>query len=112
MRSIPRHLLLAAVVLTVCCAERQATLGFDISQMAAELARQGQRISADQQRDQSRVRSQRHDERRQTRPAWADLQISSRRTALRPAVEQLPETRAAHQEYPPSRFRLPPPVVA
>lgn len=109
MRTLPRHLILAAIVLTVCCAERQVTLSTpELAQVAAEMAR-GNRSGEN--------RSWRRAERQV--PAAAKTAPSTDRPApARPptlaAVDPLVESdrQVLHDSYPPSRFRLPPPVSA
>jgi hypothetical protein len=108
MRTLPRHLLLAAVVLTVCCAERQALATADLQRVAAEMA--GERM--DQPRSVQQALRQRRARQMTARPAAVALVAASRRVSLPPRVAGAgPETPVVHMMYPPSRFRLPPPAA-
>ena len=108
MRTLPRHLLLAAVLLTVCCAERQAaaTPGSTSDKATAALSEQAV---------QARLTEQRHVRRRDQRrlvrpavPAWGDALPAGFGHAS-PLVRAT--SLVVHRSFPPSRFRLPPPSV-
>lgn len=109
MRTVPRHLILAAIVLTVCCAERQVTLSPpELAQMAAEIARG------------TRTGEHRAWRKAETQVPAAAKAAPSPRRRLRPALPG-PDVSASlvdsdrqvvHEVYPPSRFRLPPPSFA
>ena len=105
MRTLPRHLLLAAVVLTVCCAERQAVSAtVDLQKVAAEMRQDASRSV----QQEARRRSERH---RHIRPAavvWQDRLHQVYGQRLTPAS---PECQVVHVIFPPSRFRLPPPAL-
>jgi hypothetical protein len=108
MRTLPRHLVLAAVVLTVCCAQRQAVSAtVDLQKAAAEMT--GQRS------DESRLvhQNQRRANLRYIRPAAGSCRQQARavfaRAALPPTAP--PPLALIHAEYPPSQFRLPPPAI-
>lgn len=107
MRTLPRHLLLAAVVLTVCCAERQALSATPELQKAA-IEQSGER--AQQQRAVERIQVRRQARHRYVRPAvvaWRE----QRQSAFAPTVAtRVPDRPLVHAIYPPSRFRLPPPA--
>ena len=107
MRTLPRHLLLAAVVLTVCCAERQAVAAtLDLQKVASEVA--GQRIDQARRVEQSaRMRRARQ---QHVRPASIDWR-ERLDAAFAPTEVLANQARVAvvHAIYPPSRFRLPPP---
>ena len=107
MRTLPRHLLLAAVLLTICCAERQAATagpigGKDTPKLAdqVEQARQVERQYA--------RRSDRHRFVRPAVPAFADVVQAG--FGLSCSLVR-PESPVVHASFPPSRFRLPPPSV-
>ena len=108
MRTLPRHLLLAAVVLTLCCAERQAVASTAVELQKAAFGEAGER--AIQQRAAEQIQVRRLARQRYVRPAalaWRD-QV---RATFAPAVAaRLPERPLVHVIYPPSRFRLPPPA--
>ena len=107
MRTLPRHLLLAAVVLTVCCAERQASATVDLQRVAAEIA--GERM--DQPRSVQQALRQRRARHLLVRPAAPGL-VASPRVIRQPVpAAAAPETPVVHAMYPPSRFRLPPPAT-
>lgn len=107
MQHLPRHLLLAAVFLTVCCAERQASATFDLRE-AAEVA--GQRLS-EQARPNRIVRS--HAERQhRIRPAAKTTAESRPTLPTRPVRLAAPDT--ADVVRPVLSFeqlRLPPPTA-
>jgi hypothetical protein len=110
MRTVPRHLLLATVVLTVCCAQRQAVSTVDLQRVAAEMA--GERL------DQSRTVEQGERQKRCRHHLVRPADVGPKRHAPeagRPgdavAPAAAPECAVVHATYPPSRFRLPPPVV-
>lgn len=110
MRTVPRHLLLAAVVLTVCCAQRQAVSTVDLQRVAAEMA--GERL--DQSRTVEQGERQKRSRHHLVRPADVGpkshaLEAGRAGDAVAPAAA--PECAVVHATYPPSRFRLPPPVV-
>ena len=108
MRTLPRHLVLAAVVLTVCCAQRQATAGsIDLGKLA-EVS--GQRL--DDSRLVHQNQRQRRAQHRLIRPAAV---VSARQVrdlfAIAAPLGLAPPTPVVHAIYPPSRFRLPPPAI-
>lgn len=107
MQHLPRHLLLAAVFLTVCCAERQASATLDLRE-AAEVA--GQRL-CEQTRPNRTVRS--HAERQhRVRPAATTLAASRPTLPSRPVRFVAPD--AADFVRPILSFeqlRLPPPTA-
>jgi hypothetical protein len=109
MRTLPRHLLLAAVVLTVCCAERQAVATLDLQRVAAEMA--GERI--DQSRSVEQSQRQRRSRHHLVRPAaMGPREYSAPRHSGDVVMPgPLPECPVVHAIYPPSRFRLPPPAI-
>lgn len=110
MRTVPRHLVLAAIVLTVCCAERQAVpASHDLAQMAAEIARASAKSSE--------TRARREQERQIPAAAKAATSAEKARRSMSPVptgfgslVES--EREVLHRVYPPDRFRLPPPSFA
>ena len=104
MTTLPRHLLLAAVLLTVCCAERQAVAAASSDKGVASLAEPQFQAS--------------HAERRVARRAVSQRSIRPAVTVWRDAAPQgfgfsSPLIRAqssvVHATFPPARFRLPPP---
>ena len=107
MRTLPRHLLLAAVLLTVCCAERQAAAA-TLPGLEKGVATLGDH--AEQVRHVERQAARRNDRHRFIRPAvpaWADATpcgFGHSSSLIRP------ETPVIHAAFPPSRFRLPPPA--
>jgi hypothetical protein len=111
MRTLPRHLLLAAVVLTVCCAQRQAACSVDLQRVAAEMA--GERL--DQSRTVEQGERQRRFRHHLVRPAnpgsKTDAPWAGAAGNAVPAAAT-PECPVVHVIYPPSRFRLPPPAVS
>ena len=107
MQMLPRHLLLATVVLAVCCAERQAVaVTLELQKAVAEQSDRSQ-----QQRAMEQIQVRRQSRHRYVRPAsvsWRD----ALRLAFAPAVATpRPHCPLVHVTYPPSRFRLPPPQV-
>jgi hypothetical protein len=100
---------LAAVVLTVCCAQRQATsTTVDLSKLADV---SGQRLH------DSRLVDQQHRKRRSQhrliRPAAMVGSGQAREAFGKDDVppSAVPDAPVVHSIYPPSRFRLPPPAI-
>ena len=107
MRTLPRHLLLAAVLLTVCCAERQAaTAGPTSSKEVPKLADQVEQV-----RYVTRQHVRRSDRHRFIRPAVPAFADAPQRGFGHSCSLIRPESPVVHVSFPPSRFRLPPPSV-
>ncbi len=108
MKTLPRHLLLAAVVLTVCCAERQAVAAtVDLQKVAAEVA--GERYG--QARNVEQTVRQRRESRRYIRPAAVTRAHRMRVVFGARRASVTPQSPVVHKIFPPSRFRLPPPAL-
>ena len=105
MGTLPRHLILAAIVLTVCCAERQAPLSSpELAQVAAEIARTARA-------GENRVHRTEHHQVPSARSVSQQQAAPRGRPPLVVPMAPLASDRQVrHESYPSSRFRLPPPA--